>query len=61
MSQSEILDMMRAMRSFGNIEKDNVEKWQQSDVCELGFQHITDMDIVNASMKQKGEEGGWKG
>jgi hypothetical protein len=36
---------------------ENVDKWLQIDACELGFQHMTDMDIVNAAVKQKGEEG----
>jgi hypothetical protein len=27
-------------------------------VNELGFQHMTDMDIANAATKQKGEEEG---
>jgi hypothetical protein len=27
-----------------------------SEVSELGFQHMTDTDIHNAAMKQKGEE-----
>jgi hypothetical protein len=30
----------------------------QSDTCELGFQDMTDKDIVNAATKQNGEEGG---
>jgi hypothetical protein len=49
--------MVCAIRSFENIDEDN-EEWLQSDVCELGFQHKTDMDIVNAVTKQKGEEEG---
>jgi hypothetical protein len=32
------------------------EEWLQGDVCELGFQHKADTDIVNAAMKQKREE-----
>jgi hypothetical protein len=28
------------------------------EVYELGLQHITDTDIVNAAMKQKGEDDG---
>jgi hypothetical protein len=28
------------------------------DACELGFQHVSDTDIVNAAAKQKGEEEG---
>jgi hypothetical protein len=39
--------MVWAIRSFENADKDNIEEWLQSDVCELGFQHITDIDIVN--------------
>jgi hypothetical protein len=34
----------------------DVEEWLQSDACEVGFQHMT--DIVSAAVKQKGEEGG---
>jgi hypothetical protein len=36
------------------LTKDNVEEWLQSDVCELGFQHMTDSDIVNANCETKG-------
>jgi hypothetical protein len=43
---------------FGNVDKDNVEEWLQSGVCELGFQHMTDTDIANAAVKQKGEKEG---
>jgi hypothetical protein len=46
-NKSEILDMVCAVRSFENVNKDNVEEWLQSDARELGFQHITDTDIVN--------------
>jgi hypothetical protein len=45
-------------KSFENVSEDNIEEWLQSDACELGFQHMTDMGIVNAAMKQKGEEEG---
>jgi hypothetical protein len=48
--------MVCAIRSFENTDKDNVEKWLQSGVCELGFQHMTDTDTVNATVKQKCEE-----
>jgi hypothetical protein len=48
------------MRSFENIDKYN-DVWPENDVCELGFQHITDTDIPNASAKQKGERSGWGG
>jgi hypothetical protein len=41
---------------FENVNKDNSKEWLQSDACELGFQHMTDMDIANAAVKQKGEE-----
>jgi hypothetical protein len=29
----------------------------QNDVCELGFEHMTDKEIADALVKQKGEEG----
>jgi hypothetical protein len=48
--------MVCGMRSVENVNEDKVEQWLESDVCELGFQHITDTDIVNAAMKQTGEE-----
>jgi hypothetical protein len=54
-SKSKILDIVYAMRSFENIDEDN-EEWLQSDACELDFQQMTDTDIVNVAMKQKGEE-----
>jgi hypothetical protein len=54
-SKSEILDKVCAVRSFENVSEDNVEEWFQSDVCELGFQHV-DTDIVNVVAKQMGEE-----
>jgi hypothetical protein len=44
--------MACAMRSLENIDEDN-EELLQSDLCELCFQHMTDMDIVNAAVKQK--------
>jgi hypothetical protein len=44
---------------FENIDKDKVEEWLQSYAFELGFQHMTDTDIANAAVKQKGDgEGG---
>jgi hypothetical protein len=46
------------MRSSENVDKDKVEKWLQSDGCELGFQHMTNLDTANAAMKVKGEEEG---
>jgi hypothetical protein len=54
--ESEILDMC-AMRCFENVDEDN-EVWLQSDAYELGFQHMTDRDIVNTAAKQMGEEEG---
>jgi hypothetical protein len=48
--------MVCAMRNFENIDEDNVEEWLQRDVCEVGFQHMTHKDIVNAATKWKGEE-----
>jgi hypothetical protein len=44
------------MRSFENVDKGNVEELLQCDVCEPGFQHMT--DIVSAAAKQNGEEEG---
>jgi hypothetical protein len=55
-SKSKILDMVCATRSFENFNEDNIEEWLQCDACELGFQHLTDTDIVNAAMKQKGKK-----
>jgi hypothetical protein len=46
------------MRSFENIDKDNVKEWLQSDACELGFQHMTDTDTVYAAKQKCEEEGG---
>jgi hypothetical protein len=57
-SASKILDMVCAMIRFENVNKYNAEEWLQSDACELGFQHMTDIDIANAAVKQKDEEGG---
>jgi hypothetical protein len=51
--------MVGAIRSFENIDEDNVEERLQSDACELGFQHMTYTDIFNAAAKQKcDQEGG---
>lgn len=41
-----------------NVNEYNVEKWLQGDACELGFQDMTDTDIANAAVKQKGKEKG---
>jgi hypothetical protein len=41
-NKSEILDMVWAMRSFENINEDNVKELLQSDSCEVRFQHMTD-------------------
>jgi hypothetical protein len=41
------LGIVCAMRSFENINKDNVEEWLQSDACDLCFQHMT--ETVNAA------------
>jgi hypothetical protein len=57
-SKSKILDMVCAMRSFENTNKNNTEEWLQSDACESDFQHMTDTDIVSAATKQKGKEEG---
>jgi hypothetical protein len=34
-----------------NIDKDNTEEWLQNDACELRFQHMTDMNIINGDVK----------
>jgi hypothetical protein len=57
----EILDMECAMRSFENVNKDNVEEWLQSDTCELGFQELTDTDICQCCHETKGRRTGWGG
>jgi hypothetical protein len=36
-SKSEILDMVFGVRSFENVDKDNIEEWLLSDACELGL------------------------
>lgn len=38
------------------VDKDFVEEWLHGDACERDFRHVTDTNIVNAAMKQKGEE-----
>jgi hypothetical protein len=48
--------MVCAMRSFKSIDENNVER-QQSDVCELGFQHMTDTDIVMLPQDKRRREG----
>jgi hypothetical protein len=53
-----VFDMVCAVRIFKNIGKIHVEKWLQSDACELVFQYMTDMGIANVAVKQKGEEEG---
>jgi hypothetical protein len=37
-----------AVRSFENVDENNTE-WLQSEVCKLGFQHITDTNTSNAA------------
>jgi hypothetical protein len=56
-SKSKILVKVCAIRNFVNVNKDN-EEWLQSDVCELGIQHMIDSDIISAAAKQKDEEEG---
>jgi hypothetical protein len=34
------------MRSFEKLDEDNIEEWLQGDVCELGFQHMTDTTLL---------------
>jgi hypothetical protein len=42
--------------NFENVHECNFDVWLQTDMCELSFQHMTDIDIANAAAKQKGEE-----
>lgn len=44
-------------KKFWKVNEDNAEKWVQSGVCQLGFQHMTRMDITNTTAKQKGKRG----
>jgi hypothetical protein len=46
-SKSTILDIVYVMRSFEDIDEDNIEEWLQSDVCEVGFQHMTDRQTLS--------------
>jgi hypothetical protein len=55
-SKLKILDTVSATVSSEDIQQWNTEEWLQSDVCEMGFQHMT--DIVNPATKQKREEKG---
>jgi hypothetical protein len=44
------------MRSFENIDEDNVEEWPQSDACEVGFQHMRQtlsMRLQNRRVKKR--------
>jgi hypothetical protein len=45
--------MVCTARNFETVDENNVEKWLQSDACEFGFQHMTNMDALNAVAKQK--------
>jgi hypothetical protein len=58
-SKSKILDMVCAMRSFENINKDNKE-WLQSDECEVGCQHMTDRQTLSIN-ETKGRRRGSRG
>ncbi|KDR18664.1 Myocyte-specific enhancer factor 2 [Zootermopsis nevadensis] len=40
-SKSKILDFMRAMKRFENVDEINFEEWLQSDASEPGFHHMT--------------------
>jgi hypothetical protein len=53
-SKSEILDMVCAMRSVEATDTDKTEEWQNSNVCEVGFQQ----NNVHATAKRKHEEEG---
>jgi hypothetical protein len=57
-SRSKILDTVCAMRCSENFDKIILKNGYKMihDACELGFQHMTVMDIVNAAAKQKGKE-----
>jgi hypothetical protein len=44
---------------FENVNKDNVEEWLQSDVCELGFQHETQtLLMLTQNKREKKRVGG---
>jgi hypothetical protein len=54
--KSKILDMVYAMRSFGNINEKTKNGYR---VCEVGFQHMTEtlpMLPQNRWMKKGGDE-----
>lgn len=55
-NKSGILDILCAMSSFENVNKGNREKQLQSDACDLGLQHMADMDIADAATKQEGKD-----
>jgi hypothetical protein len=38
-SKPKILDMVCAMKSFENINKEVLKNGQEGDACEVGFQH----------------------
>jgi hypothetical protein len=55
--KSKILDIVCAMGSFKNINRGTLKNGYRV-MCEICFQHIT--DIVSAALKEKGEEEGGK-
>jgi hypothetical protein len=54
-TKSKISEMVYAMRSSENVNKDNAKEWLQSGKCEMGFQDLTDTDTANNSMRQNKE------
>jgi hypothetical protein len=44
--------LLNALGEFENVGEGNVEDWLQSDVCEPGFQYVTDADIINIATEQ---------
>jgi hypothetical protein len=55
--------LLNALREFENVDEGNIEDWLQSDVCELGFQYVTDARIINIAaeegeLKESGESEG---
>jgi hypothetical protein len=47
-NRSEISNLMSVLKGFENISDENLEEWLINDVCEGGFQYITDA-VVSAA------------
>jgi hypothetical protein len=45
-----------ALKSFKNINEENLAEWLQSGSCEPDFQYMTDADIISFATKQRGRE-----